>query len=92
MTGLLNLHDFPCEVSTFPIVMSYPSFGTGVCDDDDRALVTSVDAVLDMHSAKAALGSLEALRIVPFQAPRHQQLPLRRTDSLTVPSGAGPTT
>ena len=67
MTGLLNLHDFPCEVSTFPIVMVYPMRGTAACDDGDKTLVTAVDAVLDLHSAKAALGSLEAMRIVPFR-------------------------
>ena len=88
MTGLLNLHDFPCEVSTFPIVMSYPMFGTAVCDEDDRALVTSVDAVLDLHSAKAALGSLEALRIVPFRRLATSNSPYMSTDSLTV-VGAG---
>jgi hypothetical protein len=88
MTGLLNIHDFPCEVTTFPIVMSYPAAGTGVCDDDDRTLVTAVDAVLDMHSAKAALGSLEALRIVPFRRLATSNSPYMSTDSLTV-VGAG---
>jgi len=82
MTGLLNLHDFPCEVSTFPIVMSYPMPGTGACDHDDRALVTSVDAVLDLHSAKAALGSLDALRIVPFRRLAMENFPYLGSRSL----------
>lgn len=67
MTGLLNLRDFSCEVSLFPIVMVNPSVGSTPCDADDRALVTAVDALLDLHSAKAALGSLEALRNIPFR-------------------------
>ncbi len=67
MTALLNLRDLSCEVSLFPIVMINPSVGSTPCDDADKALVKAVDAVLDLHSSKAALGSLEALRIIPFR-------------------------
>jgi hypothetical protein len=66
MTGLLNLRDFSCEVTLDPIVAN-PAVGSTSCDQADRDLVTAVDAVLDLHSAKAALGSIEALRIIPFR-------------------------
>jgi len=82
MTGLLNIRDFSCEISLFPIVMSNPAVGSMACDADDRALVTAADALLDVHSSKAALGTLEVLRIIPFRRQVSQNHPYATGRSL----------
>ncbi len=65
VTSLLNLYDFTCE----------SRLGKTICEDGNSTLATAAGAVLDLTAAKAAVGSIQSLRIVP-----HRRLAAVNTD------------
>jgi len=66
--AILNLIDYACDVSwewgqsTWPPRSSQPQ-----CDAKDGSLVIGAASVYDLSAAKAALGSSEGRRLIPFR-------------------------
>lgn len=66
--AILNLLDYACDVSwdwnaaTWP-----PRSGEPRCEAKDGAVVTGAASVYDLSAAKAALGSSEGRRLIPFR-------------------------
>ncbi len=66
--ALYNIYDFSCEAGYRTVTA--PTFPEK-CSDTDHKLTTAAAIVLDLTAAKAALGSIQARRIVPFRRLAH---------------------
>lgn len=65
--ALLNLIDFACDFH-WDYALAAQTQNTGEpCDAKDRAVVDAAAAVLDLSAAKAAVGSLDGRRMIPFR-------------------------
>jgi hypothetical protein len=65
IASILNLHDFVCEAG-----YRTPN-SPDKCSADDRKLTTATEIVLDLTAAKAALGTNQSRRIIPFRRLAH---------------------
>lgn len=67
-SAMLNLIDFACDISwDYPVSEQRMQGGDVPCDPRDRAVVDAAAAVLDLSAAKAAVGSLDGRRMIPFR-------------------------
>lgn len=65
--SLLNLADYACsEPATWIVAQAGDKHGSS-CDPADANVATLARAVLDLSAAKAALGSSQSRRLVPFR-------------------------
>jgi len=67
LKSILNLIDYACDISWDYSLSTDPPKGTRDCDSKDAAIVTAASAVYDLTSAKAALGSSQGRRMIPFR-------------------------
>lgn len=66
--AILNLLDYACDVSwDWSAATGPPRSGKTRCDAQDGAVVTGAASVYDLSAAKAALGSSEGRRLIPFR-------------------------
>ncbi|GEM_PF-7092464 len=65
--ALLNLIDYACDVRWNYDLAGLQRGADAPCDDKDKAIVTAAAAVFDLSAAKAAVGSLEGRRLIPFR-------------------------
>jgi hypothetical protein len=65
--ALLNLIDFACDIKWDYGLSAHMQGADAACDGKDQAIVTSAAAVLDLSAAKAAVGSLDGRRLIPYR-------------------------
>ncbi|MGV9868908.1 hypothetical protein [Rhodococcus koreensis] len=65
--SLLNLIDFACDIRWDYTLSGQMQQANAPCDAKDRAIVDAAAAVFDLSAAKAAVGSLEGRRLVPYR-------------------------
>lgn len=65
--SLLNLIDFACDIQWEYDLSAQMQQADASCDDKDRAVVTAAAAVFDLSAAKAAVGSLNGRRLIPYR-------------------------
>ena len=65
--SLLNLIDYACDVRWNYDLAGLQRGADAPCDDKDKAVVTAAAALFDLSAAKAAVGSLEGRRLIPFR-------------------------
>ncbi len=65
--ALLNLIDFGCDVQWEYALSAQMQQADAACDPKDRAIVDAAASVLDLSAAKAAVGSLDGRRMIPFR-------------------------
>src|SRR5207248_9849212 len=65
--AMLNLIDFACDIKWDYNLSAQMRGADAVCDDKDQAIVTSAAAVLDLSAAKAAVGSIDGRRLIPYR-------------------------
>jgi hypothetical protein len=67
LKSILNLVDYACDVSWDYSLSTDPPKGSRDCDAKDAAIVTAASAVYDLTAAKAALGSSQGRRMIPYR-------------------------
>jgi hypothetical protein len=67
LKSLLNLIDYSCDITWTWERSLNPPRGTRPCHPRDEAIVTAASAVYDLAVAKAALGSSQGRRLIPFR-------------------------
>ncbi len=65
--SLLNLIDFACDIQWDYALSAQMQQANAACDQKDRAIVDAAASVLDLSAAKAAVGSLDGRRMIPFR-------------------------
>ncbi len=65
--SLLNLIDFACDIKWDYTLSAQMQGADAACDGKDQAIVTSAAAVFDLSAAKAAVGSLDGRRLIPYR-------------------------
>lgn len=65
--SMLNLIDFACDIKWDYRLSAQMQGADAACDGKDQAIVTSAAAVLDLSAAKAAVGSLDGRRLIPYR-------------------------
>lgn len=65
--SLLNLIDFSCDIKWDYTLSAQMRDADAACDGKDQAIVTSAAALLDLSAAKAAVGSLDGRRLIPYR-------------------------
>lgn len=65
--ALLNLIDYACDIQWNYDLSAQMQQADAACDPKDRAIVDAAASVLDLSAAKAAVGSLDGRRMIPFR-------------------------
>ncbi|MFC0342373.1 hypothetical protein [Paracoccus niistensis] len=65
--AILNLLDYACDIQWDYNLSSLMLNADARCDPKDQAVVTAAAAVLDLSAVKAAVGSLDGRRLIPYR-------------------------